>query len=89
MVEGKQFHISNVSVVGLDSKLASRLLEQSKLRTGEIFNSAKLDDFFTRNKSALPPHVRPEDDTERMINDGTVALRMTFLRFRGCPKFED
>jgi hypothetical protein len=39
----------------------------------------------------LPPHVRPEDDTERMINDadGTVALRMTFLRFQGCPKFED
>lgn len=91
MVEGKQFHISNVSVVGLDSKLASRLLEQSKLRTREIFNSAKLDDFFTRNKSALPPHVRSEDDTERLINDadGTVVLRMTFLRFQGCPKFED
>jgi outer membrane protein assembly factor BamA len=91
MEEGKQFHISNVSVAGLDSKLASRLLEESTLRTGEIFNQAKLEDFFTRNKAGLPPDARPEDDTERVINeaDGTVSLRMNFLRFQGCPKLDD
>jgi outer membrane protein insertion porin family len=91
MDEGKQFHISDVSVVGLDSSLASRLLEQSKLQTGEIFNPAKLDDFFARNKADLLPHVRPEDDTERVINDaeGTVTLRVNLLRSQGCPKFKD
>jgi outer membrane protein insertion porin family len=89
--EGKQFRISSVKVVGLDSNLASRLLEQSKLRTGEIFSSSNLEEFFRRNKAVLPPDVIPEDDTQRIVNDagGTVALQMNLVRFQGCPKLED
>ena len=52
--EGKQFYVSKINVVGLDDARRKMILQESALRTGDIYN-ARLDELFLgRIKSHFP-----------------------------------
>jgi len=82
--EGKQFRVANFAVLGLEPALSSKLIEESGLRPGNIFNAKLLDDFFNRNKSVLPKDANTEEDVTRTLDERAGTINLT-LDFRRCP----
>ncbi len=83
--EGQQFRLGHVKILGLDPLISQKLLHESGLEPGNIFDASRLDEFFRRNKLILPRDAAPEEDTERVMDEqtGTVVLTMDF---RTCPR---
>jgi outer membrane protein insertion porin family len=81
---GKQIRVSDSKILGLSPALAEKLIGDSRLRPGEIFNSQLLDLFFRQNKAVLPDGVTPEIDStvKQDPQTGTVSI---LLDFRPCP----
>jgi len=75
--EGKQFHLGEVKVLGMDATLAGRLLRQHHLQPGAVFDDRNVKEF------ARDWNLTPEDDIERRIDErsGTVAL---LIDVRAC-----
>jgi Surface antigen variable number repeat len=84
MDEGKQFFISSIDVVGLDGQASQSVLQESRLKPGDVYDQ-KLADFFLReHASLLPPGISPASRVRLHYNEsaGTVALGFGFRR---CP----
>jgi outer membrane protein assembly factor BamA len=83
--EGKQFRIGKVEVLGLDPVLSEKLLRESGLEPGKIFDASLLDKFFERNKLILPSDAKPKENARRVLDEshGTVDITMDF---RVCPQ---
>jgi outer membrane protein assembly factor BamA len=82
--EGKPFRFGQIKVLGLDPLVAKRLLFESGLETGSIFNPSLVDRFFERNRHILPSDALPEEDTQRVIDEQSGTVDMT-MDLRGCP----
>jgi outer membrane protein assembly factor BamA len=76
--EGKQFHVGKVQVLGGDSQLAQKLIKDSGLTSGSVFDASLLDNL------KLSKSFRPEDDVERVLDErqGTVDLT---IHLGDCP----
>ncbi len=86
--EGRQFQLGQVKILGLDPALAQRLLHESGLERGNVFDTSLLEKFFERNKLILPRDAAPDNDTQRHIDEqaGTVDITMDFRR---CPQLPE
>lgn len=82
--EGKQFRVANFAILGLDPAVSNKVVDESGLKPGNVFNAKLLDDFFSQNKSVLPKDASAEDDVTRTLDEraGTVNL---ILDVRRCP----
>jgi outer membrane protein assembly factor BamA len=82
--EGKPFRVGKFTILGLEQSLVQKLVAESGLRPGSIFNPRLLEQFFTNNKSVLPPDANFDNDVEYRTNEqeGTVDIIMDF---RTCP----
>lgn len=65
--EGKQFRVGGVEVLGAARAKANHALKVP-LKTGEVFNSSLVDDFYKENRSVLPAGLSPLKDT-KIIQD--------------------
>ena len=80
--EGKQLHFGQIKVLGMDPVLAKKLLHESGLEPGRIFDFSLMSKFFERNRQILPADASPFDDTESRIDEkGTVDIT---IDVRGC-----
>jgi outer membrane protein assembly factor BamA len=78
----KQYRIGKVEVWG-PTPLAEKTL-QAQWRTGDIFNTGRLNDFFKGNAALLPADASRDDlKVDRQSREGTVDLRFDF---RACPR---
>jgi outer membrane protein assembly factor BamA len=86
--EGKQFRFGQIKVLGLDSALAEKLLHESGLEPGRIFDTSLVSKFFARNRDILPADASPFEDTERQLDErnGTVDIA---IDVRGCPQLPE
>jgi outer membrane protein assembly factor BamA len=82
--EGPQFRFGQVKVLGLDPALAQKLLHESGLDTGSIFDVSRVHEFFQRNRLILPKDASEIENTRRLLDqrEGVVDITMDF---RGCP----
>jgi outer membrane protein insertion porin family len=82
--EGKRYTFGQVRVLGLEPSLAQRLLHESGIETGKIFDTSLLNRFVEENRTSLPNDAGPESDVLRRLDDqlGTVDITMDFRR---CP----
>lgn len=87
--EGKQFHFGRVEVLGLDPALSQRLLHESGLEAGNVFDAFRFAEFFRRNKLILPKGAAPED-ARRVLDEkqATVDITMDFRRCAPLPEHE-
>lgn len=85
MEEGKRFRFGEIKVLGFDPLVAQKLLHESGLETGNIYDPSLVSTFFERNRKVLPGDAEAIGDTERRIDEqaGTVSITMDF---RGCPQ---
>ena len=76
LAQGKQFRFGQITVHGMDPALAEKLLHESGLETGAIFDPALVNRFFERNRDILPADAEPFKDTERLMDEmkGTVDM---------------
>lgn len=81
--EGPQFRVGRFEILGMEQADAQKLIAESGLRPGKIFNPMLVERFFEANKSVLPGDAKADDDTEFQwhVNEGTVDLIMDF---RSC-----
>jgi outer membrane protein assembly factor BamA len=84
MDEGKQFFVSSIDVVGLDRQASEKVLKDSPLKPGDIYNQKLADLFVPEHASLLPPGTPPTSRVRRHLNEsaGTVAIAFDFGR---CP----
>jgi len=83
VTQSKQFRVGTVEVFGLDRNLETLL--RSKLKPGDAYNAAAVEDFFKENKSALPPDIWPMGvRAHRDLKSGTINLR--FNIYQTCPE---
>jgi outer membrane protein assembly factor BamA len=80
--EGKQFHLGRVEVTGLDSEVLRKLLQDSGLVPGSVFDAVRYEDFARQSQETLRD-FRAEDDVERRIHEESGTLDLTF-HVRGC-----
>ncbi len=74
--EGKQFRFGQITVHGMDPALAEKLLHESGVEKGTIFDPALVSRFFERNRDMLPADAEPFRDTVPLMDEtnGTVDL---------------
>jgi beta-lactamase regulating signal transducer with metallopeptidase domain len=74
----KQYRVGTIDVRGLDS--ATERVVKSKLRPGDIFNPALLEDAFAQGKAAVGTNVSFKDvvSTKRNQGAGTFDILMDF-----------
>lgn len=82
--EGKQFRIGKVEIRALAPRPSQRLIQESGLVTGNVFDDDWLETFLEHNKSTLPAQTRACLDTERRINERESTVDL-ILDFRYCP----
>jgi len=64
------------------------LIDEARLKTGEVFNWQVVEDFIKQNASALPADILLSDIAlHRDVRNGTVDLR--FNVYEGCPNLQD
>lgn len=81
--EGKQYHIGNVEVQGLDGQIEQAL--KSQLNPGRVVDGISLWNFFEEHKTELPKNIFPEDAI-RLRRDSANASVDFSVDFRPCPK---
>jgi outer membrane protein insertion porin family len=80
--EQKQFRVTRVETLGLDTALQSEL--RSAVPLGEPFNYDRVLEFIEANRSRLPQGVGPADiNVDRYWKDATVSLTFDF---QSCPQ---
>jgi outer membrane protein assembly factor BamA len=81
--QGKQFHVMQTDVVGLDQGRADILLQRWPLKPGDVYNTSRVEQFFQQNASLLPVGASPEHNLVRKLDEhqATVAF---ILDFRLC-----
>jgi outer membrane translocation and assembly module TamA len=81
--EGKQFFVSSIDVVGLDGQASEKVLKDSPLKPGDIYNP-KLADLFVAEHASLPPGAPLSSRVRRHFDEpaGRVAIAFDFGR---CP----
>jgi outer membrane protein assembly factor BamA len=84
LAEDKPFRLGQVKILGFSPALAQKLLQDSGLAPGAIFDASLVDKFFESNKLILPKDADPVEDTHRLINEGTGTVDIT-MNFRMCP----
>ena len=83
--EGFQWRVGNIEIVGLTPAVESEL--RSKIKTGDILNSQRIDDFYHGHKSELPGEVRPEDTQFHFnVKERTAGA---LFDFRSCSQVEN
>lgn len=82
--EGSQFRIGQAKVLGLDPVLAQKLLHESGLDTGSIFDVSRVHEFFQRNQLVLPKDTSEVENTRWLLDQKKAVVDLT-LDFRGCP----
>jgi len=84
LAEGPQFRVGNFEILGIKEADAQKLIAESGLRPGNIFNALLVQRFFDTNKSALPSDANADEDTEyrRHDGEGTVDVILDFRRCR-------
>jgi Surface antigen variable number repeat len=82
MDQQKQFRIDKVEVSGLDPGMEGLL--RSRVKSGDLFNSDLIHQFFDENQSALPPDASPRENlsVEKNVKAATASLRFDFFT---CP----
>ena len=82
MDQQKQFRIDKVDVSGLDSRTEGLL--RSRVKSGDIFNSDLIHQFFEENQSVLPPDASPRENlsVEKNVKAASASLRFDFFT---CP----
>jgi len=77
----KQYRLGKIEVFGPNRKIEDVL--KSQFKSGEVFDSIKLDRVLQENKSALPSDMSPEDVIlHKNVKAGTVDL---WMDFQTCP----
>jgi outer membrane protein insertion porin family len=82
--EGKQYRISQIRILGLDPIITKKLLQNLKLKPGDVYDDRLIEPFFQENKSLLPDDADLGADAQVERNDQDATLGIT-LDFRGCP----
>jgi outer membrane protein assembly factor BamA len=80
--EGKQFRLGRVEVTGLDSEKLRKLLQDSGVVPGNVFDAVRYEDFARQSQEILRD-FRAEDDVERRIHEESGTVDLTF-HVRGC-----
>ena len=80
--EGHQFRIGKVSVLGRDHDSIEKLLQESGIRSGVVFSSRSIRDFFRRNRTSLPEDMQPDENIERAMDELNHTVDLVF-RFPG------
>jgi outer membrane protein assembly factor BamA len=75
--EGRQFRIGQISILGLKKDIAEKLIQDSELKSGNIFSTKWIEDFMQKNRS-LFSGANAADDVERKINDETNTVDLIF-----------
>jgi outer membrane protein assembly factor BamA len=78
--EGKKFYVSGVSIVGHDE----RVLEDSLLKQGEVYDRRLVDLFLQEHASLLPSDVSPDSRVHLQLDQRAATVAITF-DFRRCP----
>lgn len=80
--QGKQFHVGDVVVDGLNAETEEIL--RSTIKPGDVFRYEAVEKFIDENKSALPPDasLRDFELTLKNVKDGTVSMHFDFFT---CP----
>ena len=82
LVEGKEFRIGRVEVLGLATDAPENELKM-RLKTGDLFNPELVNEFYRDNKPILPPNASKENTQIRQNNlFNTVDV---VFDFRSCP----
>jgi outer membrane protein assembly factor BamA len=77
-----QYRIGSTEFLGVNSVTREKLLE-SLPKFGEVFDSSRVNDFFTVNRAILPSDASSDDvDIKRDSGSKTVAI---LFDFRTCP----
>ena len=78
-----QYRVDSIEFLGVNGLTREKLME-SLPKPGEVFDRTKLDEFFTVNRTILPPDASMNDVTvERENKQKTVRI---FADFRVCPQ---
>jgi outer membrane protein assembly factor BamA len=83
LYQERQYRISSVTILGLDSRTESEM--RSALPLGGVFNAGRLNQFLSEHRSKLPDDWSPQEI--RMIRNvklGTVELTFDF---QSCPHY--
>jgi outer membrane translocation and assembly module TamA len=80
--QGMQYRVGTVEFLGVASAMGEKLRE-SLPKSGEVFDEARLEEFFTANRAILPSDATRDDVTIRR-DVGTRTVAMLF-DFRTCP----
>jgi outer membrane protein assembly factor BamA len=82
VVEGRQFRVGKVEILGLNPQVAQKAIDASGLQPGTIFNPRLVKHFFATNSSILPADATVSRNVKYSLdeNDGTVQIRMDFRR---------
>jgi outer membrane protein insertion porin family len=82
--EGKRYTFGQVRILGLEPSLAQRLLHESGIEAGKVFDTSLLNRFVEENRTSLPNNAGPESDVLRRLDDQLGAVDIT-MDFRRCP----
>jgi len=81
--EGRQFRVGSVEILGQNQGDSEHALK-IKLKPGDLFNPALINEFFSENKSLLPADISKEDTYITQNNrDSTVSI---LIDARDCPE---
>jgi len=86
--EGKQFRLGQITVHGMDPALAERLLHESGLEAGTIFDPWLVSKFFERNRGILPADADPFRDTVSRFDQATGIVDLTIDVFQ-CSQLNE
>jgi len=81
--EGKQYHVGNVEVQGLDKQMEQAL--KSQLSPGRVVDGISLWNFFEEHKAELPADIFPENGIYLRRDFANASVDFT-VDFRPCPK---
>lgn|SRR5262249_45794348 len=74
--EGKQYHLGQVSILGLNKDVADKLFQDSGLRSGVVLSTELVEDFMRKNRSVFPSGAA--EDIERKINNESNTVDLIF-----------
>jgi outer membrane translocation and assembly module TamA len=81
--QGMQYRVASVEFLGVDSITGDELRE-SLPKSGEVFDEARLEEFFRVNRAILPADATRDDvEIRRDVRKKAVAM---LFDFRTCPQ---
>jgi outer membrane protein insertion porin family len=86
--EGIQFHVGHIELAGLDASIADRLLAESGIVTGNVFDSSRPEEFRKQVRALLSADFTPGDVERRLDGElGTVDLTFYLYPCRAPQPF--